>query len=122
MTGPSRRILMAGTAAAAALAALGYRLRENDADAVFLPGEDSILGLIRREFGDKIGNEPDAMLFSRDLASGLQGETQEALAIFLFIAKTNVIRAMETGEGLIYLGPETLVESPCRNTLSSDWL
>lgn len=46
----------------------------------------------------------------------------EETLIFAFIRATTVIRALETGEAPIYLGPEPLLSAPCRNPLSANWI
>lgn len=39
-----------------------------------------------------------------------------------FIHATNVVRSLETGEELIFVGIGSPIELPCTNTLSADWL
>ena len=118
----SRRTLVAGTASLAGVAAIGIGLSGTDPNARFLPTETSVLRLIRRTFGRDIANDPEARQFAKDMEEKVPTEMAEVIAVFVFITKTNVIRAMETNTPLVYVGLETLEEAPCRNTLSANWL
>ncbi len=118
----TRRVLVLGTSAVAIAAALSIRaLRPAEMQTVALEPEP-LLSLVRREFGPSIAGMTGARSFAEDLAARPETEMPEDLVVIAFIRATTVIRAMETGDDLVYVGLEELHTSPCRNTLSVNWL
>ncbi len=117
-----RRRLVLGVSGAAIAAALGLQVFRPTARIVTAE-PDSILDLIGREFGAVFTASEEARAFAEKFtAAQLQPEVFEEEAIFAFIKATNVIRALETGDELVYVGLAELRVEPCRNTLSSWWL
>jgi hypothetical protein len=104
--------------AAAVVGVLGYRFYD--------PRPRQVRAILAQEFGDTIARSEDAKAFT-DAFIGFSealGRTQiETIPTALtFIQSTNVIRAMETGDELIFLGLEGPIEAPCQNPLSANWL
>lgn len=117
-----KRRLFIGASATALLAALGLRYAPPLAGAVAAhPGK--LLDLIEREFGAAIASSSGAQTFAQDYSTDMTWlPVSEEKAVFAFIRATNVIRALETGQELVYVGLEDLKDLPCRNTLSVGWL
>ena len=118
MTRLFRRTVIAG-AVAAGVAAVPLVGR-------YWSRERSILRILENEFGPHVAGSDAAWSFATDLHGLLDpGETlpDTVLVSFAFIGATNVIRALETGGEIVYLGLlDDVREAPCRNPLSALWL
>lgn len=114
----NRRYILAGLAAGVA-GLLGLR-------ATVWSKERRVRDVIAAEFGPDIAAQEDARLFAEELAAALPGQSWEAVpASFVavtFVSRTTVIRALETGDALVYLGLDGALETPCANPLSANWL
>lgn len=121
-----RRRLVLGASVAAVAAALGLQFLKPSAPAgppVVATEPGRLLALIGREFGEVFVADEEAKAFADEFSAAHAGRSvPETEVIFAFIRATNVIRALETGEGLTYVGLDELRTAPCRNTLSSWWL
>lgn len=135
----ARRWVLGGGAALAVVGGvLGYRRIE-----------DELHAIIAREFGGSIVDAPETGPFIADVAAvwrGLAPARDRALrptlwtlaplvpvlrrerenlsrnVVELFLRSTNMVRALETGEELAYLGLPDPYERPCANPLSSHWV
>lgn len=114
----TRRSLLVGGIPVATATTLGLRW--------YASLDQRIARLISAEFGDKFAQEPDAKQFVRDLASLVRSNGEATIGreavVLSFVGATNVIRAIETGEKLVFLGFAEPLDAPCRNTLSANWL
>ena len=86
-----------------------------------------ILRLLREEFGSGIAAEAETDAFAGALAEFIDatgvGDPHRSEIVLLFLRRTNVIRAMETREPVVFLGlGQSVLEAPCQNTLSAGWL
>lgn len=121
-----KRRLILGLSAAVAAAAVGLRVLRPAAPGglpVVGAQPDRLLEVIGREFGARFLDDEETRAFVDAFAAANAGQmVREDTVVFAFIRATDVIRALETGEDLTYVGLEPLRDAPCRNTLSSWWL
>lgn len=140
---PGRRTLLAGGAATAMLAALGW--------AATSPGarRQAVLRVVRDEFGSAIADQPGAGEFAEAFAAkhldrpgrlagaryGLFAATPASLldrtekdenfrdwVISSFIRSTTAVRAWESGAELQFFTLGSVRNAPCTNPLSAAWL
>ncbi len=137
-----RRTLLAGGLGAAALGVAAPLLTRRI--------EDEVQGILRDGFGDTIARAPEADVFVADftrlwtdtngplerfgkrvtwmlgsLLPAARADERTNLAetvTFAFLRSTNAVRALETGEPLVYLGMPDPYASPCANPLGALWL
>lgn len=90
------------------------------------PRPRQVRAILREEFGDAIAGADDAQAFTEAFITFSEAlgttEIETVPTALTFIQSTNVIRALETGDDLIFLGLEGPIEAPCQNPLSANWL
>ncbi|KMW60589.1 hypothetical protein AIOL_000751 [Candidatus Rhodobacter oscarellae] len=111
--------------------------------------EAELRSILRRNFASRIADAEGSTAFIDDFARLWRGRTSlhnqsyrprfwatavwsqkaqrereafEANVLAHYLRATNVIRADETDQDLIYLGMPNPYESPCSNPISSEWL
>ena len=114
-----RRSVSVGLLLAASAGYLGFR-RYNSRS-------QQILRLLREEFGADIASDIETKAFAEAVSdfletSGMDVPNPDEI-VQVFLRRTNVIRALETKEAVVFLGlDQTVLEAPCQNTLSAGWL
>ncbi len=116
----NRRPLILGASALAIAAAVGVRMQMSRP--TVHANASSIQGLIAREFGEDVSLTDEARRFADAAASYGDADFPEDRVVMAFLRTTNVVRALETGEALVFVGFESPLAAPCQNTLSASWL
>ncbi len=118
----SRRSLVVGASALAIGAVLGTRLMPRERGPVVAPTVEAIRAFLAEEFGEVAGASAETFRFAEDAIGFVEGNIPERELVFAFIRSTNVIRALETGDKLVFLSIAPPLVAPCQNTLSAAWL
>lgn len=122
MTTLNRRSLILGASALAIGAVLGTRLSPRERGPAVAPTVETIQAFLAEEFGEAVGASAETLRFAEAVIGFAEDDVPEREIVFAFIRSTNVIRALETGDDLVFLSIAPPVIAPCQNTLSAAWL
>ncbi len=118
----SRRSLVVGASALAIGAVLGTRIMPRERGPTVAPTVEAIRAFLAEEFGEVVGASDGTLRFAQDAIGFVEDDIPERELVFAFIRSTNVIRALETGDKLVFLSITPPLAAPCQNTLSAAWL
>lgn len=114
----NRRKLFLSSVVAATAGFIGFRY--------YMSIERKLTGLISDAFGERIAKASDTRLFVEELAAFIksQGDPEfpDSSVILYILSATNVVRALETEDKLVFLGLADATIEPGKNPLSAGWL